>query len=109
MSPRDRREARDGYIGILPWLIGFVLFTAGPLLVSLYLSFTQWDIIRPPQWIGLNNYVRMFTDDQLFRTSLGVTFSYVLMSVPLQLIVGLALALLLNAQVRGMNVFRTIF
>ena len=109
MSPRDRREARDGYIGILPWLIGFVLFTAGPLLASLYLSFTQWDIIRPPQWVGLNNYVRMFTDDQLFRTSLGVTFSYVLMSVPLQLIVGLALALLLNAPLRGMNLFRTIF
>ncbi len=109
MSPRARREARDGYLGILPWLVGFVLFTAGPLLVSLYLSFTQWDIIRPPQWVGLQNYVRMFTDDQLFRTSLRVTFSYVLMSVPLQLIVGLALALLLNAPLRGMNVFRTIF
>jgi len=109
LSPRARREAREGYLGILPWLIGFVAFTAGPLLVSFFLSFTQWDIVRPPQWVGLANYTRMFTDDQLFRTSLGVTFAYVLMSVPLQLVIGLALALLLNAGVRGMNIFRTIF
>ncbi len=109
MQPRARREAWEGYLGILPWVIGFVLFTAGPLLVSLGLSFTQWDIVRPPQWVGLANYIRMFTDDDLFRTSLLVTFSYVLLSVPLQLIVGLALALLLNANLRGMNLFRTIF
>jgi multiple sugar transport system permease protein len=109
LSPRARREAREGFLGILPWLIGFLAFTAGPLLVSFFLSFTQWDIVRPPQWVGLANYIRMFSDDQLFRTSLGVTFAYVLMSVPLQLVVGLALALLLNAGVRGMNVFRTIF
>jgi multiple sugar transport system permease protein len=109
LSPRARREARDGYLGILPWAIGFVAFTAGPLLVSLFLSFTQWDIVRPPQWVGLANYVRMFSDDPLFRISLGVTLSYVLMSVPLQLILGLALALLLNAGVRGMNIFRTVF
>jgi multiple sugar transport system permease protein len=109
MSPRARREARAGYLGILPWVIGFLAFTAGPLMVSFFLSFTQWDIVRPPQWVGLSNYIRMFTDDQLFRASLGVTFSYVLMSVPLQLVVGLALALLLNASVRGMNIFRTIF
>jgi multiple sugar transport system permease protein len=109
LSPRARREAREGFLGILPWLIGFLAFTAGPLLVSFFLSFTQWDIVRPPQWVGLANYIRMFSDDQLFRTSLGVTFAYVLMSVPLQLVVGLALALLLNAGVRGMNIFRTIF
>jgi multiple sugar transport system permease protein len=109
MSPRARREARAGYLGILPWVIGFVLFTAGPLVISFFLSFTQWDIVRPPQWVGLANYIRMFTEDQLFRISLGVTFSYVLMSVPLQLVVGLALALLLNVKVRGMNIFRTVF
>jgi multiple sugar transport system permease protein len=109
MSPRARREAREGYLGILPWLIGFLIFTAGPLVVSFFLSFTQWDIVRPPQWVGLNNYIRMFTEDKLFRTSLGVTFSYVLLSVPLQLVVGLALALLLNTKVRGMNIFRTVF
>ncbi len=68
LSPRARREARDGYLGILPWAIGFVAFTAGPLLVSFFLSFTQWDIVRPPQWVGLANYTRMFTDDPLFRT-----------------------------------------
>lgn len=109
MNARERREAREGYLGILPWLIGFVAFTAGPLLASLAISLTQWDIIRPPVFVGLANYVRMFTDDNLFRTALAVTFGYVLLSVPLQLVVGLLLALLLNASLRGMNIFRTIF
>jgi len=109
MNARERREAREGYLGIMPWLIGFVLFTAGPLLASLAFSLTQWDIVRPPVFVGLANYVRMFTDDTLFRTALAVTFGYVLLSVPLQLVVGLLLALLLNASLRGMNLFRTIF
>lgn len=109
MGPRARREAREGYLGILPWVIGFVAFTAGPLLASLVLSFTEWDIVRPPRWVGFANYVRMFTDDALFRNALRVTFYYVALSVPLQLVVGLGLSLLLNIKVRGMNVYRTIF
>ncbi len=108
-SAMARREAIDGYISISPWLIGFLLFTVGPLLMSLYYSFTEWTITRPPVWIGLENYIRMFTRDALFWQALKVTFLYVLLSVPLKLIFGLGLSLLLNLSLRGMNFFRTIF
>jgi multiple sugar transport system permease protein len=99
MGPRARREAMEGYLGILPWVIGFLLFTLGPMLASLYFSLTQWDIVRTPIWIGLANYIKLFTDDPLFRIALKVTFSYVLMSVPLRIITGLGLSLLLNLKV----------
>jgi multiple sugar transport system permease protein len=109
MSPRARREALDGYLSIAPWLSGFVLFTLGPLLATLYLGFTKWTITRPAQWVGLDNYTRMFTTDPLFWQALKVTGLYVLLSLPLKLVFGLALSLLLNLKVRGMNVYRTIF
>jgi multiple sugar transport system permease protein len=109
MRPRARREALDGYLGILPWVIGFFAFTLGPMLASIYFSLTQWDIVRAPIWIGLANYVKLFTDDPLFFIALKVTLTYVALSVPLKLIAGLGLSLLLNLKVRGMNVFRTIF
>ena len=76
MSPRARREAIEGYVSISPWLIGFVIFTVGPLLASVYYSFTQWTITRPPEWIGAENYVRMFTRDPLFWQALKVTVLY---------------------------------
>lgn len=109
MSPRARREAIEGYISISPWLIGFVVFTVGPLLASAYYSLTQWTITRPPEWIGADNYVRMFTRDPLFWQALKVTVLYVLLSLPLKLVFGLALSLLLNMKLRGMNVYRTVF
>jgi len=109
MSPRARREALEGYLGLLPWTIGFLAFTAGPILASIYLSFTQWDIVGTPKWIGFANYRHLFTDDPLFFTALRVTFSYVIMAVPLKLLAGLGLSLLLNLKVRGINVYRTIF
>jgi multiple sugar transport system permease protein len=109
MGPRARREALDGYLGILPWVLGFLAFTVGPMLASMYFSLTQWDIVRAPVWVGLANYVKLFTDDPLFRIALRVTFTYVALSVPLKLLFGLGLSLLLNLKVRGMNVFRTIF
>ena len=109
MSPMTRREAIAGYISVSPWVIGFVLFTLGPILASIYFSFTQWTIVRSPQWIGLDNYVRMFTNDPLFWQALKVTFLFVLMSLPLKLLCGLGLSLLLNLKVPGMNVYRTIF
>ena len=108
-SRMARREAIDGYISISPWLIGFLVFTVGPLLASLYLSFTEWTITRPPTWIGLTNYTRMFTRDALFWQALKVTILYVLLSVPLKLVFGLGLSLLLNMSLRGMNFFRTVF
>lgn len=109
MSPRARQEAIEGYIGLSPWLIGFLAFSLGPILASIYFSMTQWTITRPPEWIGLANYQRMFTRDPLFWQALKVTFLYVLYSLPLKLVGGLALSLLLNLKIRGMNFFRTVF
>ena len=104
-----RREAIEGYISISPWLLGFLIFTVGPLLASLYFGFTEWTITRPATWIGGANYVRMFTGDALFWQALKVTVLYVLLSVPLKLVFGLALSLLLNMSLRGMGFFRTVF
>ncbi len=109
MTDRERREARDGYISLSPWMIGFILFTFGPVASSLYFSFHQWSLTTPPVWVGLDNYVRMFTDDPLFWQALKVTLKFVLLSVPLKLFFGLGLSLLLNLKIRGMNFYRTIF
>ncbi len=105
-----RREAIDGILMAMPWMVGFVLFTAGPMLVGLYTGFTKWDIISRPVWIGLDNYVRMFSGaDKLFYRSLGVTLRYTLMSAPLHLVLGLALASLLNMKIPGTNFFRSVY
>ncbi len=109
MTPRARQEAIEGYLGILPWLLGLIFFTAGPMVASAVLSLTNWDIVRAPVWIGLGNYVELFTADPLFWTSLQVTLTYVVFAVPLQIVFGVALALLLNMQLRGMHLFRTLF
>ncbi len=109
MSPRARREAIEGYISIGPWLIGFILLTVAPIVASIYFSFTRWSITTPAVWIGLENYVRMFTRDALFWQALKVTVSYVIMSLPLKIVLGLGLALLLNMKLRGMDIYRTIF
>jgi multiple sugar transport system permease protein len=108
-STNARREAVEGYISLLPWLIGFVAFTAIPIAVSMYVSLTQWTGIEPPVFIGFRNFQRMFTADPLFWQALKVTGLFVLISLPLKLVLGLALALLLNLKVPGMNFFRTVF
>lgn len=104
-----RQEEIAGYLAISPWLFGFVLFTAGPILASFFLSFTRYDIVNPPQWIGLGNYERIFTVDRDFRQSLQVTLTYAAVTLPLGLVLGLGLSLLLNLRLRGMNVYRTLF
>jgi multiple sugar transport system permease protein len=109
ISPLKRQEAIDGILMASPWMIGFVLFTAGPMLISVYLSMTRWDIISPARFIGVQNYVRMFTQDDLFFQSLSVTARYTLMSVPLHLVLGFILALLLNTPTPGRNFFRATF
>jgi multiple sugar transport system permease protein len=103
------REAIEGYIGISPWLIGFLVFTLGPMLASFYFGFTNWRITTEPKWVGLDNYIEMFTSDRDFYQALRVTFTYVMLALPLNLIVGLALSLLLNHKLPGMSIFRTIF
>ena len=102
------RDNKAGYLFLLPWLIGLIVITIGPMIASLYLSFTNYSLIQAPKWIGLDNYARMLTDERL-HNSLKVTFIYVLVSTPLQLAVALAIALLLNEGMKGLPFYRSVF
>src|SRR6476620_6081307 len=95
------RDNKAGYLFLLPWLIGLVLIIGGPMIASLYLSFTDYSLIQAPSWVGLENYARMFSDPRL-QKSLVVTFTYVFVGVPLQLIADLAIAMLLNEGMKGL-------
>ena len=103
-----RREAMEGYLAISPWLVGLLAFTAGPILASLGLSFTDWNITQPPARVGLRNYSDL-VNDEYFWDSLRVTLVYSALSLPLNLVVGLFLSVLLNQKLRGMYLFRTLF
>src|SRR5664279_1019499 len=109
MTLAKRREAAIFYMTVAPWIIGFVLFIVIPMALSLYLSFTQWNVVKPPIWIGLDNFVYMFTKDPDFYQSLKVTILFAITSVPLQIIVALTLAILLNEATRAVGFFRTAF
>jgi len=104
-----RLEAGAFYLFVAPWVIGFVLFTVIPMGISLYLSFTRWNVLTAPQWIGLDNYTRMFTKDPDFYQSLKVTIIFTIVSVPLRLIVSLFLAILLDQATHAVGFFRTAF
>src|SRR5690606_12382003 len=104
-----RRETAAGYGFMIPWLIGFFGLTIGPMLISLYLAFTSYNIFRPPRWIGFDNFVRMFTEDQVFLRSATVTLQYVLVGTPIKLAAALAIAMLLNSITRGSGFFRSAF
>lgn len=103
------RDAVWGYVFLLPWLIGLIVFWLGPIIMSFGLSFTQYDAISAPQFIGLDNYKKAFFGDQLFWPSIVRTFEYSAVVVPLGLIGSLTLALLLNRGMRGTYVFRALF
>jgi multiple sugar transport system permease protein len=98
-----------GYLFLLPWLIGFLGLTIGPILTSLYLSFTDFDLLTAPDWVGTDNYVRMFTNDPKFAASMRVTFVFVIFSVPLKLAFALGVALLLNRGMKGLPLYRALF
>ncbi len=102
------RNQRVGILFALPWIIGFLIFLAFPLVSSLYYSFTSFSVLRPPIWIGLENYRELLTDT-VFRTSLANTLVFTAASVPLATTVAIILALLLNTKVKGMAFYRTIF
>ncbi|HOZ37617.1 MAG TPA: sugar ABC transporter permease [Anaerolineaceae bacterium] len=108
MRSAHRKEALNFYIAIAPWLVGFILFTAGPMLISLVTSFTDWDLLTDPQWVGLENYRNLATDPN-FIQSIKVTLTYTAAYVPLDMIGGLLLALLVRPRLKGIGVFRTIF
>lgn len=107
LTPRQW-EAIQGYLYISPWFIGFLIFTAGPLIASLYLSFTDWGFVDQPTFIGFANYEKMFRDP-VFIIALRVTATFTVLSVPLVICVALIVALLLTRNIRGVNVFRTIY
>lgn len=96
-----------GYIFISPWLLGFLLLTVWPIIQSFYLSFTDYSLLEAPTWTGTQNYVNIFTNDNDFTTSLKVTFIFVLFSVPLKLFFSLMVAIMLNKNLKGMNLYRT--
>ena len=108
MSALARREALAAYLFTAPFTLGFLFFTAIPMLFSIYMSFHEWDITTPPVWVGLANYAKLLVDDQL-HTAIFNTLYFVVLSVPIGLSVSFGLALLLNQRVRGEGVWRTIF
>ncbi len=105
----SRRETRAAYLFISPWIVGFVVFTAGPMIASLVLSLTKYDILSAPTFIGLDNYIKLFTADPKFWHSLRVTVTYALVAIPLGLFFGFAVAYLLNLKVPGVPFWRTVF
>jgi len=109
---RSRRlwnqEAVEGYVCIAPWLIGFVVFVAGPMIAALVISFTHWSLLSPPEWVGLENYERL-VKDPLFTASLYNTMYISFIAVPLQLVLALLIAMALNQKLAGLTIYRTIF
>jgi multiple sugar transport system permease protein len=101
-------EARAGLIFVSPFIIGFIVFTAGPLLYSLYLSFTSYDVLNPPKWVGLANFARMQTDPRFGKTLFN-TLYFAGLYIPLAIPFALLLAMLLNARVKGLSFWRTAF
>jgi multiple sugar transport system permease protein len=111
-SSVTKLKKQENYIGYLfasPWLIGLIVLGIFPIFMSLYFSFTNYNMISAPTWVGFTNYRILFTNDDLFWKSLGNTVYHVMIAVPLGIIVGIALALLLNSKVKGMSIYRTMF
>jgi multiple sugar transport system permease protein len=108
MTPRARRQRLLGLAFISPWLVGLLIFTLYPILASLYYSFCEYRVLSPPHWVGLRNYVELFTDKDYFLQSLWNTF-FMFLELPLALVLSLLIALLLNQKLRGMSIFRTLY
>ncbi len=108
MSRMARREMYTAWLFISPWVLGFIFFLALPIALSVYYSFTAFNVFQPPRWIGLANF-RALSTDPLFWKALYNTAYYTFLSVPLMMIISLGIALLLNSKLRGMRIFRTIF
>nr|WSY49064.1 sugar ABC transporter permease [Streptomyces sp. NBC_00886] len=106
---RGRRERRGSYVFLSPWILGVVLLTLAPMVVSLYLSFTDYDLFDPPRWVGLRNYTDMFTADPRYWRSVGTTLLYVVVAVPLKLALALGVALLLSNTRKAKGFYRSAF
>lgn len=108
LSKLARTEERYFYLFIAPWVIGFVIFTLGPIIASLFLGFTFYDIVSSMRWVGFDNYEYMLTDF-MFWQALKVTFQYAAGSVILRIIAAFSIAIILNRNIFGLSVYRTIF
>jgi multiple sugar transport system permease protein len=109
---RRHGEGLAGYVFLSPWLLGLMAITAFPMLFSLYLSFTNYDILSSwefVEWVGFENYWNLFVNDQTFRHSVQVTLIFAFVAVPLKLAAALGVALLLNRESRGVGLFRSLF
>lgn len=104
-----RHETLQGYLFISPWLLGLLLFTVAPMLASLYLAFTHYNILTAPQWAGLDNFSQMFTGDERYWKSWRATLAFVFGAVPLRLLFALITAMLLNQKIRMLGFFRTAY
>ncbi len=107
-GPEERREERAFWVFISPWIVGFLVFTVGPIVASFFLSFADYNVVSSPKFIGLDNYINLFKD-KLFYKSLRVTTYYAVLSVPFTIICALALAVLLNQKIKGQALFRTLY
>lgn len=105
---RARREAINAYVFMSPVILGLLIFTLGPIVASLFLSFTNYNLLNDPKWIGVDNYVKMY-GERLFWQSLRVSATYSLISVPLGMMLALFLAILLNRKMRGIYTLRSIY
>lgn len=108
LSRRARRELWLGLAFISPWLVGFFALTLYPILASLYYSFCEYRVLTPPRWVGLRNYVELFTDRDYFLPSLANT-AFMFIELPIALVLSVGIALLLNQRLRGIALFRTIY
>mgnify|MGYP005762275997 FL=1 len=109
LTASEKKQLRTGLLFISPWIIGVVSFTLIPLILAFGMSLTNYSFLSPSRFVGLENYITMFTGDPLIWKSLGITLLYAVVAVPLQLIFGFLLANLLNQKLKGITVFRTIF
>jgi len=109
LSRQEARRTVQGFLFVSPWIIGFLLFTVYPTLASFYYSLTHYDVLRPPRFVGLENYRELFLADDMFRTALYNTLWFVVIAVPAAFVTSFLLAVLLNQNIRGRSLFRTIF
>jgi multiple sugar transport system permease protein len=106
---KEKRNTIQGYLFILPVVLGLLIFTIGPMIASLYFSFTKFPILRSPEWIGLRNYIKMFTQEKYFWQAVKVTVTYAVTAVPLGILGSFLLAMLLDQRLKGIAFFRTCF
>lgn len=104
-----KKDKVASYVFVMPFIVGFLAFTLVPILASLVFSFTKYDLLSPPQFVGLDNYITMFTKDKTFAQSFWVTMYYTFISVPMRLIMALVVAMLLNRKSKAVGIYRAVF